>query len=847
MSIGCFVAVLPLIDHHAYIRHRLSTSTLTGTRTLTITSSIPVQTLYSLSLSTSIEQDDEETTSLSPVRRPLTRSSTLPASPSSSDDVVVVTQFTTITPTQATTSTSLPTLSSSSSSTSARSAVFPGGSSSVSSNGNNNTPASDDAAAASRSSSSSSLSTGAIAGEQILNSVLFVSLSRAGLCSPLLGACRWSSGIHQSSIRRRKAKQSKAQHSHKHRHDGRLLILLLNSLTDLFILLCSCLDVQTGIAVGAVAAAILLGILGFLFCCRRRKNRHDSMYATTGDGRSDEKLAPTTLFNPDFSQTQTTRTRSSGANSSHHLLMANVGGSGTSSFGPSTSSTAAAAAIGAGAAGIGAGRSGNRFSSGGQERQVAYGKNKPVPDVPPPVSSLQYMRPAPGQRGLSDQSANSYSDPSTRNMGYYAPQPQHQTHHPAQYGAIAAAGMAGRPSTASPNLATQTSRNATGKRVSAPLTSSNASTPVQTAQEKSDALKRSKSVAASLKSIPSENLGKGAGYASPMPPIDPLGKPIDQKTWRERNSRIHSGEGPWSPDTMLTPEQKLRRDSQLMKLQALQAGTSSSKPNLSKLREQDEPIETSPLLNGADNSFDSQPYSPEKISAIPPTQAQTLRNLKPASKRPESGGTILPYADDGRNTAPAPPRSPPPNPIYPSLPPNSPTRNAGLSQSVSPSKQPRYELHQPLAKSQNPIRASFITAPQFQAGGPPPAPSSSSPFTNRLPMIPGSRPASMMNSTNTPQQPEYRRSSTNSFGVINNNKNAQTPYAAATTSSPQGTPFFQHQNGSNGSFGTNRSSQQQQQQPSSSLADNIYGGLTKGLSDRDLLRLSQPLQPQGKK
>jgi hypothetical protein len=460
------------------------------------------------------------------------------------------------------------------------------------------------------------------------------------------------------------------------------------------------------------------------------------------------------------------------------------------------------------------------------------------------------MRPAPGQRGLSDESGNTYSDPSTRNMGYYAPQPQRQNYNAAQYGAIAAAGMAGRPSTASPTLATQNSRNAAGKRVSAPLASGNSPTPVQTAQEREDALKRSKSVAASLKSIPAENLGKGAGYASPMPPIDPLGKPIDQKTWRERNSRIHSGEGPWSPDTMLTPEQKLRRDSQLAKLQALQAGTTSSKPNLTKLREQDEPIETSPLLNGGDNSFESQPYSPERVSTIYPTQAQTSRNSQPASKRPESGGTILPYTDNERNTAPAqtavPPRSPPPNPIYPSLPPNSPTRNAGLSQSVSPSKQPRYELHQPLAKSQNPIRASFVTAPQFQAGGPPPAPSSSAAFNNRLPMIPGSRPASMMNSTNTQSQPEYRRSSTNSFGL--NNNNAQTPYAAATTSSPQGTPFFQHHNGSNGSFGTNRSSQQHnQQQPSTSLADNIYGGLTKGLSDRDLFRLSQPLQPQGKK
>lgn len=578
------------------------------------------------------------------------------------------------------------------------------------------------------------------------------------------------------------------------------------------------------------------------------------MYATTG-GVSDEKLAPA-LFNPDYSHNNNNagtggarpiRTRSSGANS-RQLLMANIGGAGTSS-------------LSAGAAGVGAGV-GSSSSNRRSQQQVQFGKNKPVPDVPPPVSSLQYMRPAPGQRTLSGDSVG-YSDLSNNNnnIGYYAgAAPQTRGGVPYGAAAAAAAGMIGRPSSASPALATQGTRNAAGKRISAPTTSAFPSGPMQTPQEKAEALKRAKSVA-SVRSIPAEKLGKGAGYASPMPPIDPLGKPIDQKTWRERNSKIHSGEF-WTPDTMLTPEQKLRRDSQIAKLQAARDGTASSKPNLGNLKEQAEPVETSPLLDQGDNSFEQQYASPERVSAMY-TARNSLPNQSTAAKRPISTATILPYTaamdantnkdDNTRRPSstsalppPPPPRSPSPNGIYPSLPPNSPSRNAALSQSTQvPSTQPRYAIHQPLAQSHSPVRASFISAPQSSVGaaigGPPPAPSSQQALNNRLPAIPGSRPSSMITS-NTPL-PEYRRSSTASFG-----NNASTPYAAAATSSqsPLGTPLFQHHNGSNGSFGTSRSGPHQAQ-GSTSIADEVFGGLTKGLSDRDLLRLSQPLQSPTRK
>lgn len=608
-----------------------------------------------------------------------------------------------------------------------------------------------------------------------------------------------------------------------------------------------------GIAIGAVAVAILLGILGFLFCCRqKRKSKRDSMYATTG-GQSDEKLATALFSNPDYSRHHQTGQRytddspprrmpstsskinargGSSGGGQRQLMMANVGGAGLSS-------------IGAGAAGIGAaGNYRNNGNSNGTSNIT--GKNKPVPNVPPPVSNLFYSRSPPPQGSAG------YTDYGTA-------------------GTAAAAGMMGRPSTASPNLATQAARNGPGgtgnNRTSAPVfmmsnnnNSASVPSPVQSPQERAEALKRAKSVA-SIKSIPPEKLGKGAGYASPMPPLDPLGKPLDQKTWRERQSKVKSGIN-FSPDTVLTPEQKMRRDSQIAKLNAARDGTASSKPGLSNLQERDEPVETSPLLHQGDNSFDGMMSSPEKASTMLPVRPTTSRNSLPSesSRQPQernynrdSSDTILPYAapqgvrpprassfSAPKTTSqpqnyqqPQPPqRSPPPNnpssAIYPSLPPNSPSRSAALSQSTqAPASQPRYELHQPLAQSYNPIRASFASAPlSSSTTGPPPTQSNG----NRLPAIPGSRPTSIA----TPL-PEYRRSSVASY--TNN-----TPYAAAAnasqaTSSPN--PFFQHHNGSGNSFGQ---SSNRGIVPSTSIAENIYGGLTQGLSDRDLARLSQSQQ-----
>lgn len=562
------------------------------------------------------------------------------------------------------------------------------------------------------------------------------------------------------------------------------------------------------------------------------------MYAATagagggGGGESLEKLTPAgALFKPDYGHHENRR-YPSGSAAAPQMSMAS---------GARGGHAGRSAMLGAGTAGVGAGsyanNSNTRRTSG--QHLMTTGKNKPVPDVPPPVSNLMYTRPPPGPAAQDD----------VYNGGYW----------------YAAGGIIGRPSSASPALATQGVSFAP-QRTSAPHGNNNNNNnssfqngpPVQTAQEKAEALKRAKSVA-SIKSIPPEKLGKGAGYASPMPPLDPLGKPLDQKTWRERQSRIKSGEN-FLPDTVLTPEQKMRRDSQLAKLNAQRDGTASSKPALSNLREAEEPVETSPLLNGGDNSFDSAgpSYSPEKVSAMLPIRPTTSRNSQGSSNvdSKRESESILPYASPEANRLPArtssmsgpaysPPshipraRTPPSNGIYPSLPPNSPSRNPALSQSTqAPTSQPRYELHQPVAQSPyNPIRASFASAPlssSTNGGGPPPAPSSQA-FNARLPAIPGSRPSSMI--TSATALPEYRRSSVASY-------TNGTPYAAAAnvnqTNSPN--PFFQHHNGSGNSFGTNSINSGRGQQQPVSLADEIYGGLTKGLSDRDLVRLSQSQQ-----
>ena len=585
------------------------------------------------------------------------------------------------------------------------------------------------------------------------------------------------------------------------------------------------------------------------------------MYGGMADGGpSTEKLAPTAaLFDPGYvrHREESPRRHPSSSNGRSLPQMANVGGAGRSSL------------VNAGAAGVGAGSYTNnnnnmrRTSAGnGNGAQPQTGRNKPVPDVPPPVSSLMYTRPPPGSRDNSETNAY-YGQP----QALY--QAQAQRGNGAEYAgygvagtSAAAAGIIGRPTSASPALATQGVSFAPhhAQRTSAPLnnaTNGNGNfqngPPVHTPQERAEALKRAKSVA-SIKSIPAEKLGKGAGYASPMPPLDPLGKPLDQKTWRERQSRIKSGEV-FNPDTVLTPEQKMRRDSQIAKLNALRDGTASSKPGLSNLREAEEPVETSPLLYQGDDSFD---ISPERTSAMLPVRPTTSRNsANSGNNYKRESESILPYASPEVNRLPARTssmsgpspqnqiqrsRTPPSgNTIYPSLPPNSPTRNAAFSQStqVSPSQQPRYELHQPTAqRSQNPIRASFASAPLSSStnGGPPPAPSSQA-FNNggRLPAIPGSRPSSM--SAPSTALPEYRRTSVASY--TNN-----TPYAAAAspmnhTNSPN--PFFQQNNASGNSFGNSSSSGRGQHHVS--LADEIYGGLTHGLSDRDLARLSQSQQP----
>lgn len=599
------------------------------------------------------------------------------------------------------------------------------------------------------------------------------------------------------------------------------------------------------------------------------------MYATTrggGGNHSDEKLA-TSLFDPAYQHQSYQHQNQQGP--SRMRSSAGYGGSSSSAGNGHHNAglmSAGAAGVGAGVGaayaahnnysnsnGSGSGNNGRRTSGNNGNHQT--GKNKPVPDVPPPVSNLQYTRPPPGSTTTT-----------TSGGAYYAqPQAQRGYNNAPYYGAAgigggagaaaAAAATIGRPSTASPNLATQNARNANagagGKRTSAPTPSAyaeNVSFPIQTPSEKAEALKRSKSIASSVKSIPTEKLGKGSGYASPMPPLDPLGKPLDQKTWRERQSKIKTG---FIPDTMLTQEQKLRRDSQIAKLKAIQAGTASSVTPLGKVQEKEEPVETSPLLQQGDQSFERQ-SSPERISNIYPARHQSLRkdsySGNNTNKRPESE-TLLAYASPEPSTSrtnpfpaaasqPARSPSPPRNTIYPSLPPNSPSRSAALTQSSQgppPTTQPRYELHQPQAQSFNPIRASFITAPQSSSsssnGGPPPAPSSQA-FNSRLPPIPGSRPSSMMTSS-TPL-PEYRRSSNASY--------SGTPYAAAAAAAGAGgassqspNPFFMHANGSGNSFG-NSSNGRGAGGPSTSIADDIYGGLTKGLSDRDLLRLSQSQQ-----
>lgn len=214
--------------------------------------------------------------------------------------------------------------------------------------------------------------------------------------------------------------------------------------------------------------------------------------------------------------------------------------------------------------------------------------------------------------------------------------------------------------------------------------------------------------AASLASIPSEKLGKGAGYASPMPPVDHMGRPIDQRTWRERQSLVKEG---IKADAALTEEQKIRRDSQMAKLTASQAGTASAAPRLSTQQELPEP----------------------QVSREEPRH-EVFRT---------------------------PPQSPQRQPQTPSAVPAFPPGTPGNRETPSAPPQLRYQLYEPTGPAMSPVRASFL-------------PSS--------------------------------------------------PYGGYASPGPQ----------------NNRDSYDGLQVPRvTSIADDIYGGLTTGLSDRDISKLNQ--------
>ena len=253
-------------------------------------------------------------------------------------------------------------------------------------------------------------------------------------------------------------------------------------------------------------------------------------------------------------------------------------------------------------------------------------------------------------------------------------------------------------------------------------------------------------------SVPPKLLGRGSGYASPMKPTGPDGKPVDHETFQERQNLIANG---FNPSIQLTPEQQARRDSQLHVLT---------------------------IHNKASTQ------SPKAIAVIPqspPKPPQTLADIIPS--RPP-----VPAASASASSSPHHTNAPPTHPL-PALP---------LSRTS-------YQLYQPeqgpLSHVYNPVRASLLS-PSLPISTP----------VAQEPSFDRAIPASSSNYARPLSSPPSHRYSFQSHSPSFDPR--QSAYGLATSASNEGSsasiPRY------------------------SSLADDLYGGLTTGLSERDIARIS---------
>lgn len=355
----------------------------------------------------------------------------------------------------------------------------------------------------------------------------------------------------------------------------------------------------------------------------------------------------------------------------------------------------------------------------------------------------------------------------------------------------------------------------------------------------------------SVRSIEEEQLGRGAGYASPMPPMGPDGKPLDQKTWRERQKMISGGV---SPDTVLTAEQRARRDSQLPTLQSTHAiARSRSSAPTSPIAGQSQQSEMMQHTTSAsttasaslpylrDSSYNSQPGRQTGYNYHPQAQPYNQYPSQPGPSRPPQ--TLQDIVPD----MPPPRSSSNPQMASPSLPPKpdstalSRPSNVGQNQQ-DPSQlqmqpQQHYELYQPPRQETRaePIRASFASPPPQPAPISPPLASHVGTFAQAQSAQSVPRPSGASMEGDTARSPPLSPRMSGSYPAFDAATRYDLPAGAAgmqrsPSSSIHGLPDLP---------GTSSLNSHATTLPRyTSVTDDLFDGLTSGLSSRDVARLS---------
>ena len=333
---------------------------------------------------------------------------------------------------------------------------------------------------------------------------------------------------------------------------------------------------------------------------------------------------------------------------------------------------------------------------------------------------------------------------------------------------------------------------------------------VQAEESEASGLNRSGTV----KSIADDQLGKGAGYASPMLPTGPDGKPIDQETFRERQRLIATG---FNPNVPLTPEQQARRDSQLQTLQAQsRSGSKLSVPQVP----QKGPASVPQMPQRGPMSVPETPQReqinvPQKpqrgpINAglfLPPAAAAMAADVRPTSGPSRPAGVIpqdyIPEQAAPHTLADIIP-SHPPSSLAPSYRTNAPPTQALPPTPLARASYQLYQPHQgPSSMPSPPIRASLLLPPN--------------------PVL-----ASQM-------APNRFSTASPSPSVHNMPFNGPTPHR---TSYQPYTPSFDSRQSAYGLASASNTGSSGSMPRYTSVADDFYGGLTTGLSDRDLATLS---------